>query len=33
MAYPDGFYAYDPAITIEKVSDFSALHPLLRDFQ
>jgi peptide/nickel transport system substrate-binding protein len=33
MAYPDGFYAYDPAITIEKVSDFAALHPLLRDFQ
>ncbi|HZW41541.1 MAG TPA: ABC transporter substrate-binding protein [Agromyces sp.] len=33
MAYPDGFYAYDPAISIETVSDFSALHPLLRDFQ
>lgn len=33
MAYPDGFYAFDPAISIEKVSDFSALHPLLRDFQ
>ena len=33
MAYPDGFYAYDPAVEIEKVSDFSALHPLLRDFQ
>jgi peptide/nickel transport system substrate-binding protein len=33
MAYPDGFYAYDPSVEIAKVSDFSALHPLLRDFQ
>lgn len=33
MAYPDGFYAYSPDVTIEQVSDYSALHPLLRDFK
>lgn len=33
MAYPDGFYAYSPDISIPTVSDFSQLHPLLRDFQ
>lgn len=33
MAYPDGFYAYSPDIAIPTMSDFSALHPLLRDFQ
>jgi peptide/nickel transport system substrate-binding protein len=33
MAYPDGFYAYSPDIAIPTMSDFAALHPLLRDFQ
>lgn len=33
MAYPDGFYLYSPDISIPTMSDFSALHPLLRDFQ
>ncbi|KQW08172.1 ABC transporter substrate-binding protein [Leifsonia sp. Root4] len=33
MAYPDGFYAHNPAVKIPTMSDFSALHPLLRDFQ
>ncbi|MGC5170042.1 ABC transporter substrate-binding protein [Microbacterium sp. DT81.1] len=33
MAYPDGFYAYSPDISIPTMSDFAALHPLLRDFQ
>lgn len=33
MAYPDGFYLYSKDITIPTMSDFSALHPLLRDFQ
>lgn len=33
MAYPDGFYLYSPEISIPTMSDFSALHPLLRDFQ
>lgn len=33
MAYPDGFYAYSPDIAVPTMSDLSALHPLLRDFQ
>ncbi|KQP56020.1 ABC transporter substrate-binding protein [Agreia sp. Leaf283] len=33
MAYPDGFYVYNPDISIPTESDFAALHPLLRDFQ
>lgn len=33
MAYPDGFYLYSKDIAIPTMSDFSALHPLLRDFQ
>ncbi|MCJ1701812.1 ABC transporter substrate-binding protein [Rathayibacter festucae] len=33
MAYPDGFYAHSPSVEIPTTSDFSALHPLLRDFQ
>lgn len=33
MAYPDGFYLYSPDVSIPTMSDFSALHPLLRDFQ
>ena len=33
MAYPDGFYAYSPDISIPTMSDFAALHPVLRDFQ
>lgn len=33
MAYPDGFYAYSPDIAIPTMSDFAALHPVLRDFQ
>ncbi|NQX12154.1 ABC transporter substrate-binding protein [Microbacteriaceae bacterium VKM Ac-2855] len=33
MAYPDGFYAHSKDVKIPTVSDFSALHPLLRDFQ
>jgi peptide/nickel transport system substrate-binding protein len=33
MAYPDGFYLYSDDISIPTMSDFSALHPLLRDFQ
>lgn len=33
MAYPDGFYAYSPDIDVPTMSDFAALHPLLRDFQ
>ncbi len=33
MANPDGFYAHSPEISIPTTSDFSALHPLLRDFQ
>jgi ABC-type transport system substrate-binding protein len=33
MAYPDGFYAYSPDIAVPTMSDFAALHPLLRDFQ
>ncbi|WP_456285343.1 ABC transporter substrate-binding protein [Microbacterium sp. JZ70] len=33
MAYPDGFYLHSPEISIPTMSDFSALHPLLRDFQ
>jgi ABC-type transport system substrate-binding protein len=33
MAYPDGFYAHSPKVKIPTMSDFAALHPLLRDFQ
>lgn len=33
MAYPDGFYFHNPDVKIPTESDFSALHPLLRDFQ
>jgi peptide/nickel transport system substrate-binding protein len=33
MAYPDGFYAHSPDVKVPKVSDFAALHPLLRDFK
>jgi peptide/nickel transport system substrate-binding protein len=33
MAAIDGFYAYSPDISIPTMSDFAALHPLLRDFQ
>ncbi|MDN4609865.1 ABC transporter substrate-binding protein [Arthrobacter burdickii] len=33
MAYPNGFYAYNPEVKIPHVSDFANLHPLLRDFQ
>lgn len=33
MAYPDGYYAHTGNVRIAQVSDFSQLHPLLRDFQ
>jgi peptide/nickel transport system substrate-binding protein len=33
MAYMDRFYASNPKINVQESSDFSGLHPLLRDFQ
>jgi peptide/nickel transport system substrate-binding protein len=33
MAYPDGFYAFNDKVEIEKVSDHAQLHPLLRDIK
>jgi peptide/nickel transport system substrate-binding protein len=33
MMYPDGFYAYSSKIDVQPSSDYSALHPLLRDFK
>ncbi|OLT30805.1 hypothetical protein BJF79_09460 [Actinomadura sp. CNU-125] len=33
MVYPDGFYAYNPDIIVQKATDYAALHPLLRDFR
>jgi ABC-type transport system substrate-binding protein len=33
MVYPEGFYAYNAKLNVKPSSDFSALHPLLRDFQ
>jgi peptide/nickel transport system substrate-binding protein len=33
MVYPEGFYAYNAKLNVKQSSDFSALHPLLRDFQ
>lgn len=33
MAYPDGIYAFSKDISVPHVSDFSQLHPLLRDFK
>ena len=32
LAYPDSFYAFNDNVQIEKVSDYSQLTPLLRDF-
>ncbi|MFI1035498.1 ABC transporter substrate-binding protein [Streptomyces sp. NPDC020951] len=33
MVYPDGFYAHSPKVKVPTMSDFNALHPLLRDFK
>lgn len=33
MAYMDRFYATNPKVDLQESSDFSALHPLLRDFK
>ncbi|MGP2440402.1 ABC transporter substrate-binding protein [Streptomyces sp. JW3] len=33
MVYADGFYAYSSKIKVPTMSDFAALHPLLRDFK
>lgn len=33
MAYMDRFYASNPKVDLQESSDFSGLHPLLRDFQ
>ena len=33
MAYPEDFYATTSGVEVAQVSDFSGLHPLLRDFK
>jgi peptide/nickel transport system substrate-binding protein len=33
MVYMDRFYATDPKVNLQESSDFSGLHPLLRDFK
>ena len=33
MAYPEHFYATTSGVEVSQVSDFSGLHPLLRDFK
>lgn len=33
MAYPEHFYATTAGVEVSQVSDFSGLHPLLRDFK
>jgi hypothetical protein len=33
MAYPDGFYAYNPKVELTSSSDWTGLQPQLWDFK